>query len=295
MPDDFMRNNCMPSSDLLRKSRVIARETSLSKLASDSALYSAISYHLSAPGSETRAAFCLSASIALGLNSDAAVRLAASVETLHNASLIQDDLQDQDELRRDRPTIWKKFGQDIAINTTDLLLANAFELVVSAGPESALELVSIMNQAISRTLQGQSKDLTFGAKNNVNEAIKIAKEKSGPFFSLSLQLPLVLKGLSTFIETAGEAGSAFGIGYQIFDDIKDQEQDRMCSNLSNMAQLIDDNETTKTSASPCTTKGLAYQYLNYAAQKADALPNGCGKLLKLKCSNLLRELDREAA
>ncbi len=290
-----MTNNYMPSCDLLRESRVIARKTSLSKLASGSVLYSAIDYHLSAPGSETRAEFCLSASMALGLNSDAAVRLAASVETLHNASLIQDDLQDQDELRRDRPTIWKKFGRDIAMNTTDLLLANAFELVVTAGAESALELVSIMNLAIVRTLQGQSKDLTFGQKNNVNEAIAIAKEKSGPFFSLSLQLPLVLTGLSNFLETADEAGSAFGIGYQIFDDIKDRELDRMNSNISNMALLIEDNANAKNSAPSCTAKDLAYQFLNHAVYKAAALPHGCGRLLELKCSELLRELDREAA
>jgi geranylgeranyl pyrophosphate synthase len=286
-----MHNIC----DLLKESRLIARNTLLDELAPNSELHRAVIYHLSESGSEARAAICLSAGMALGLETNAAVRLAAAVETLHNASLIQDDLQDQDEFRRNRPTIWKIFGRDMAINATDLFLANAFQLVVSARADSALELVTAMNRAIANTLQGQTKDLNIDHKLCIDEAIAIAKEKSGPFFSLSLQLPLILGGQSKFLSIASEAGASFGVGYQIFDDLHDRKLDRKCKSMSNMALLIEDNVDSDVSVPQNTAEDLAYQFLNHAASKADALPNECGKLLVNKCFELLRLLDREAA
>ena len=281
-------------SDLLQTGRALAEKTALAELSSSSALYNAIRYHYRTPGSEARAALCLSASLALGLTDDSAVRLAASVETLHNASLIQDDLQDRDELRRGKTAIWKQFGPDIAINVTDLLIACAFELVASAGSGSAHRLITTMNRAIARTLQGQTKDLHAVRNLDIDQAIVVAKEKSGPLFSLSLELPLVLAGHFYFLRTAREAGAAFGIGYQIFDDINDSARDRESGSLSNLALLVGSSGDTKLSSLE-GAEGLAHHYLQEAASGAAALPNGCGELLADKCAELLSELDREAA
>jgi len=281
-------------SDLLQTSRALAEKTALAELPPSSALHHAIRYHYRTPGSEARAALSLSASLALGLTADSAVRLAASVETLHNASLIQDDLQDHDELRRGKTAIWKQFGPDIAINVTDLLIACAFELVASASSSSAHRLVTTMNCAIARTLQGQTKDLNAGRDLDFDQAIAVAKEKSGPLFSLSLELPLVLAGHFYFLSMAREAGAFFGIGYQIFDDIHDSARDRESGSLSNVALLVESSGDTKP-LSLESAEELAQHYLQAAASGAAALPDGCGALLADKCAELLSELDREAA
>ena len=221
-------------------------------------------------------------------------RLAASVETLHNASLVQDDLQDRDALRRGKSAIWKQFGSDIAINATDLLIASAFELVASARSGSAHRLVTTMNRAIARTLQGQTKDLNAGRDLNVDQAIAVAKEKSGPLFSLSLELPLVISGHFYFLNTAREAGAAFGIGYQIFDDIHDCARDRESGSFSNLALMVGSSGDSELASLECA-EDLAHHYLQEAAIGASALPDGCGALLVEKCTELLSELDREAA
>ena len=279
---------------LLQISRALAEKTALTELSPGSALHDAIRYQYRTPGSEARAALCLSASLALGLTDKSAVRLAASVETLHNASLIQDDLQDRDALRRGKTAIWKQFGPDIAINATDLLIATAFELVASASSGSAHRLVSTMSRAIARTLQGQTKDLDAGRGLNVEQAIAVAKEKSGPLFSLSLELPLVLSGHFYFLSMAREAGAAFGIGYQIFDDMHDCTRDRESGNLSNLALLAGSSGDSEL-LSMESAEDLAHHYLQEAASGAAALPDGCGALLADKCTELLSELDREAA
>lgn len=281
-------------SDLLQNSRALAEKTAIKELKSGSALHDAIRYHYRTPGSEARAKLCLSASLALGLTAECAARLAASVETLHNASLIQDDLQDRDELRRGKTAIWKQFGPDIAINATDLLIATAFELAASASSGSAHRLVSTMSRAIARTLQGQTKDLDAGRDLNVDQAIAVAKEKSGPLFSLSLELPLVLSGHFYFLSMAREAGAAFGIGYQIFDDMHDCARDRESGNYSNLALLAGSSGDSEL-LSMESAEDLAHHYLQEAAIGAAALPDGCGALLADKCTELLSELDREAA
>ena len=281
-------------SDLLKNSRALAEKAALKELTTGSALHDAIRYQYRTPGSEARAALCLSASLALGLTAESAARLAASVETLHNASLIQDDLQDRDELRRGKTAIWKQFGPDIAINATDLLIATAFELVASASSGSAHRLVSTMSRAIARTLQGQTKDLDAGRGLNVEQAIAVAKEKSGPLFSLSLELPLVLSGHFYFLSMAREAGAAFGIGYQIFDDMHDCARDRESGNFSNLA-LLAGSAGDSGLLSMESAEDLAHHYLQEAASGAAALPDGCGALLADKCTELLSELDREAA
>lgn len=280
--------------ELLQISRALAEKTALTELSPGSALHDAIRYQYRTPGSEARAALCVSASLALGLTDESAVRLAASVETLHNASLIQDDLQDRDALRRGKTAIWKQFGPDIAINATDLLIATAFELVASASSGSAHRLVSTMSRAIARTLQGQTKDLDAGRGLNVEQAIAVAKEKSGPLFSLSLELPLVLSGHFYFLSMAREAGAAFGIGYQIFDDMHDCTRDRESGNLSNLALLAGSSGDSEL-LSMESAEDLAHHYLQEAASGAAALPDGCGALLADKCTELLSELDREAA
>ncbi|MGB1746289.1 MAG: polyprenyl synthetase family protein [Pseudohongiellaceae bacterium] len=281
-------------SDLLQNSRALAEKTALKELTPGSALHDAVRYHYRTPGSEARATLCLSASLALGLNTETAARLAASVETLHNASLIQDDLQDRDELRRGKTAIWKQFGPDIAINATDLLIATAFELAASASSGSAHRLVSTMSRAIARTLQGQTKDLDASRDLNLDQAIAVAKEKSGPLFSLSLELPLVLSGHFYFLSMAREAGAAFGIGYQIFDDMHDRARDRESGNFSNLALLAGSSGDSGL-LSMESAEDLAHHYLQEAASGAAALPDGCGALLADKCTELLSELDREAA
>lgn len=280
--------------EMLQISRALAEKTALAELSPGSALHDAIRYQYRTPGSEARAALCLSASLALGLTGESAARLAASVETLHNASLIQDDLQDRDALRRGKTAIWKQFGPDIAINATDLLIATAFELAASASSGSAHRLVSTMSRAIARTLQGQTKDLDAGHDLNVDQAIAVAKEKSGPLFSLSLELPLVLSGHFYFLSMAREAGAAFGIGYQIFDDMHDCTRDRESGNLSNLALLAGSSVDSEL-LSMESAEDLAHHYLQEAASVAAALPDGCGALLADKCTELLSELDREAA
>jgi len=94
--------------------------------AGEPATLRAARYHLEAGGQRVRARLALHACEALGVVGDQAVRLAACVELLHNASLVHDDLQDKEKLRRGLPTVCAAFGPDVALCTGDLLLSAAY-------------------------------------------------------------------------------------------------------------------------------------------------------------------------
>lgn len=94
-----------------------------------------------------------------------ALPAAAAVELLHNFSLIHDDVQDQSDLRRGRPTVWAKWGEAQAINAGDLMftLSNLAILRLSAycEDETIVKAVSILNSTCVRLTQGQYLDMAY--------------------------------------------------------------------------------------------------------------------------------------
>jgi geranylgeranyl diphosphate synthase type I len=272
----------------------LIRQTCVSSLDSNNDLTRAVEFHLNLSGSQSRAQLCLSASLALGLETHDAVRLAAAVECLHNASLIQDDLQDGDTHRRGRPAIWHKYGANTAINTTDLMIASAFALVVSVdGGSHAVRLVSIMQRAIAITLQGQTRDLNSLGSSDLKYSLSVAEEKSGPLFALSLELPLIVSYHDDFLEDARQAGSCLGAGYQIIDDLQDSSRDQKSENSANLVLIME--RTLNKRDAEIQAEALASHYLQQAAELASRLPSSCAELLIGQCNNLLSNLAREAA
>lgn len=233
--------------------------------------------HLSAGGGRTRAILSLNCSECLGLKLDDAIALAASVELLHNASLIQDDLQDETTLRRGASTVWVKHGVNHAIGLTDLTIAAAFRALSEVSdPTVVPKLIEHLFQSISITVRGQADDLDVGPV-GVDRALSVARRKSGPLFALALRLPLCLAGRHEFLAKASQAAEAFGLGYQIYDDIVDAEEDRNGGSRNNIVLALEaDSSCTDARKSACK---LAGKYLETAASLARDLPSGSGGAL----------------
>lgn len=281
-------------NELLDHMNQLIRQTCVSSLDSDNELKRAVNYHLNVSGSQSRAKLCLSASLALGIDSYDAVRLAAAVECLHNASLIQDDLQDGDTHRRGQPALWQQYGANTAINTTDLMIASAFALVVPVdGGSHAVQLVGRLQRAIAVTLQGQTRDLSSTENSDLKHSLLVAEEKSGPLFALSLELPLLISHHDDFLEDARLAGARLGAGYQIIDDLNDWSRDKKSEDNANLVLIMERALNKRDAHNQAET--LASHYLEQAAHLAGKLPSSCAELLVEQCNNLLSSLTREAA
>ena len=252
-------------------------------------LLEALRYHLAPEGSYSRARIALHAASSLGMSKGNQLALAASVESLHNASLIQDDLQDKSHYRRNQPAVWLKFGESTAVGLTDLLLSAAYKVLGRLSRTYPLpELLTCIHEAIEQTLRGQCRDLKKTARYTIADCLDIAAEKSGPLFALALKLPLIATGNEVDCEKAHEAAVHFGVGYQVFDDICDYEVDRKSNNPANLV-LILEKEMSLPSALD-EARRIANSNLLCAKRVASTLPHNSGCELERLTLCLKRKL-----
>ena len=157
-------------------------------------------FHLASGGSRTRAKLCIDAGTALQLPTSSIIALAGAVELLHNASLVHDDLQDQESTRRNREAIWKKYGKAHAICAGDAMISAAFASLAHVGSAPSLSALLIhMHEAVATTVRGQSQDIDAHNKITEQEYEDIAAMKSGPLIRLTLELPLLMAGCNQYI------------------------------------------------------------------------------------------------
>ncbi len=146
------------------------------------------------------------------------VKAATAVELIHTASLLHDDVVDHADTRRGRASANARFGNDAAVLAGDVVLARALALL-SFDPRAvnaAVDVVARMSAAAVREIEVR------GQRVSVDEAVRIAEGKTGALFGLCG----TLAGLgSSSGDALCKAGEAFGVAFQIADDIDDTDTD----------------------------------------------------------------------
>lgn len=182
--------------------------------------------HLAVGGKRLRARLALAALEAFGASRSAGIPWAAACELLHNATLIHDDLQDGDRLRRGKPTVWARHGTAQAINAGDLLLMLPFLTLehLQASPTVRWSLARSLASHAVDTVRGQALEQFLSA---TGEAVWDAYHrailgKTGALFRLPVEGAALLAGRSP--DEARRLGSAFcalGVLFQLQDDVLD--------------------------------------------------------------------------
>ena len=201
-------------------------------------------HHFQAPGKGSRSQLIKTIQGEI-TNEEFLTTVCAVCECIHEASLVHDDLQDRDEVRRSNPTVWKKFGDDAAILLGDHLIVCASTILLSSHlPDQAkLMIQGFMNEAVSKATNGQFTQLglEIGNSNVTHFYQESAANKTGAFFAFTMKSAYVLKSLLRSpadhpisnelpaairqdLKAIELAGQNLGIGYQIYND---------CKNLTN--------------------------------------------------------------
>lgn len=149
---------------------------------------------------------------------------ALSLELVHCASLVHDDLPaiDNDDYRRGRPSCHKAYGEATAVLTGDFLIALAQKLVLEADLPSTvvIEIARLLSDAFLRVCSGQQLDLQHG-KDRVS-LTSIHTEKTGALFETCCKMALLASGANKLaVENAGHFGLSLGFLFQIVDDYVD--------------------------------------------------------------------------
>jgi geranylgeranyl diphosphate synthase type I len=200
-------------------------------------LYDMMKYHLgwlddrfmdcNAPrGKSLRSTMCLLACEAICNDYRKALPAAAAVELLHNFTLIHDDIEDGDEKRRHRDTLWKLWGVPQAINTGDAMdiVANLslLELDGAIKPEMMVEVMRLFNETVIELCEGQYLDMDFQNRSEVSvgEYITMVSGKTAALIEASTAIgAMVATEDRDIIDRFRTFGRKIGIAFQIRDDI----------------------------------------------------------------------------
>jgi len=148
----------------------------------------------------------------------AAVPAAAALELVHEFSLIHDDVQDRNEVRRGRPTVWRRWGEAQAINAGDLMLVLALAEAGRAG-DAVRERVL---DATVEMIEGQALDVSFDGLTTLEEYTDLIDRKTGALFRCACELGGIVAGASPEVrERLNGIGRELGRAYQIRDDLLD--------------------------------------------------------------------------
>ncbi len=178
-------------------------------------------------GKRFRPTLCLLAYHSLAGVYDKALPAAAAIELIHNFSLIHDDIEDRDETRRGKPTLWKLFGIEHAINAGDGMhvLANLAALrleEVNVSPDKVVKVMRILNNTVMELCEGQYLDMSFEKKMEVKleQYLEMIYKKTAALIEASLWIgSLLATENKEKIEHFKNFGRNIGLAFQIVDDI----------------------------------------------------------------------------
>jgi len=221
----------MAVMDILKKySESIDREIdeSLSKI--DPKMLCEASDHLiKAGGKKIRPSLVVLSCEAVGGKSEQALKTAASMELIHTFSLIHDDIMDEDEMRRGKPSVHMIWGEPMAILAGDTLFSKAFETVLETDtenipPKRVVDALKTVVDSCIKICEGQALDISFEGNLDVkeDEYLTMIYKKTAALIAAATKAGAILGGgTEEQIDALAEYGRLVGLAFQIQDDYLD--------------------------------------------------------------------------
>lgn len=164
---------------------------------------------------------------AVGETHSGLLDIGAAIETVHNFTLVHDDIMDDDELRRGRNAVHVEYGMPTAINAGDAMLAIAFERLVQAEnlePEDVAPLVNRIAWMVRRVSEGQQLDIEFEDRLDVSEEdyLEMIEGKTAVMFLICAEIGARISGADEeTVQLMADWGKAVGLCFQLMDDVID--------------------------------------------------------------------------
>ena len=158
-------------------------------------------------------------------------KIAVAVECFHKASLIHDDIEDEDHERYGESTLHHEHGVPVALNVGDLLIGEGYRLIGECNVSDAQKTEMILAASVGQRelCRGQGAELLWARNPDVlksTQVLEIFRQKTAPAFEVALQVGAAYAGhLGTVKSVLHEYSEALGIAYQIRDDLDDHSED----------------------------------------------------------------------
>lgn len=199
-------------------------EEALARLTFDQpprSLFDPITYTLSLGGKRIRPALALMACDLFGGKNEDVLQPALGLEVFHNFTLLHDDLMDEADRRRDKPTVHKLWNPNVAILSGDAMLICAYQLVAKANDKAILELFS---RTALEICAGQQYDMEFESRSDVTEEeyLEMIRLKTAVLLACALKVGAMIGGASAAdADALYDYGIHIGLAFQLQDDLLD--------------------------------------------------------------------------
>src|SRR6056300_324121 len=181
-----------------------------------------VTAHLvNAGGKRLRPLLTLASASICGYTGGFHIHLAATVEFIHTATLLHDDVVDESAQRRGRPTANLLWDNKSSVLVGDYLFSRSFQLMVET---NSLQVLDILANASATIAEGEVLQLTAAQDISTSEDtyLKVVRGKTAALFSAATEVGGVIAGASqVHVESLYSYGDALGIAFQIVDDLLD--------------------------------------------------------------------------
>lgn len=187
-------------------------------------LYDPIKYTISLGGKRLRPILCLMAANLFSDVIDKALKPAIALEIFHNFTLIHDDIMDNAEVRRGKPTVYRKWNSNVAILSGDAAMIVAYKHVAQTDPLYLLEILKVFNKTALEVCDGQQYDMEFEKQTIVTEVdyLKMIELKTSVLIGAAAKIGAITGGASLpDADKLYNFGKNLGMAFQLQDDLLD--------------------------------------------------------------------------
>ena len=198
--------------------------TAISYPAQPAQLYEPIAYTMALGGKRLRPVLTLMACEALGGNPDAAIDAALGIELFHNFTLLHDDVMDRADVRRGKPTVHRRWNDNVAILSGDAMLTLATQHIERIDDRHLPAAMRLFNCTAMEIYEGQQWDMDFEHRNDVTEQeyIEMIRLKTSVLLGCACQMGAILADASQAdCQAIYDMGMYLGLAFQLQDDMLD--------------------------------------------------------------------------
>ncbi|MCH5245774.1 MAG: polyprenyl synthetase family protein [Muribaculaceae bacterium] len=258
-------------------------------------LYQPILYSLESGGKRLRPVLTLAVADALGLDINLVVNQALGIELFHNFTLLHDDVMDNSEVRRGRPTVHCRWNARTAILSGDAMSIIAGQVMARGAGKSLDKILELFNKTAIEVIEGQQYDMDFEHRKDVTEDdyIEMVRLKTAVLLACACKTGALMAGADAQVADAFyDYGEKLGLAFQLRDDYLDTFGDPAIFGKAIGGDITSDKKTwLLINAIRDDKTGTIDKWLGVNARPADKVQEvtDCYRILNLdtRCSQLI--------
>lgn len=210
-------------------------------------LYDPLRYMIEIGGKRIRPRLCLLAySLYKDYFDDGILKPASAIEVFHSFTLIHDDIMDKADVRRGVPTVYRKWDENTAILSGDVMSIESYKLIAHAPVKTLPQVLALFSETAAQVCEGQQFDMDFETRDDVamEEYMKMIGYKTAVLIACSAKMGAIIAGASQKdCDLLYSFGYDLGLAFQIADDWLDTYSDPKVFGKATGGDIVNNKKT----------------------------------------------------